>query len=75
MNLVAVAPETVRVVDVKGAAALLCVSEWVLRRYIDDGLLATFKLPSAKNAGERNRRVLILVSEIDAFIARQQVAR
>jgi hypothetical protein len=45
------------------------VSEWVVRHYIASGLLATVKLPSTKHPGESNRRVLIAVRDLEAFIA------
>jgi len=62
------------VLDVKAAAAYIHVSPWVLRRFIDDGLLPTVKYPSAKHPGERSRRVLIAVADLDAFVARHRQA-
>ncbi len=63
------------VLDVKSAAAAIGVSPWVLRRYIDDGLLPTVKFPSAKHPGEVSRRVLIAVADLEAFVQqhREQV--
>jgi hypothetical protein len=57
------------VLDIKQAAAALSVSEWTLRRYIEDGLLPTVQMPSAKHPGERSRRVLIAVTDLEAFVA------
>jgi len=58
------------VLDVKAAAAFLGVSPWVLRRFIDDGLLPTVKYPSAKHPGENSRRVLLAVADLEEFVAR-----
>jgi predicted site-specific integrase-resolvase len=54
--------------DLKSAAASLGISVWVLRRYIEDKLIPTVKFPSAKNAGEQSRRVLIKVADLEAFV-------
>ena len=62
------------VLDVNAAAKMIGVSPWVLRRYIDDGLLPTVKFPSAKHPGERSRRVLIAVADLEAFVARHREA-
>ena len=60
--------------DVKAAAASVGVSVWVLRKWIDDGLLPTVKFPSAKYAGEQSRRVLIAVDDLTAFVERHKTA-
>lgn len=54
--------------DVRAAAEAVGVSVWVLRRYIDDGLLPTVKFPSVKYEGESSRRVLISVDDLRAFV-------
>lgn len=59
-------------VDVKRAAASIGVSVWVLRDYIDRGLLPTVKFPSTKHPGENSRRVLIAVADLEAFVARHR---
>ncbi len=56
--------------DVKTAATSVGLSVWVLRRYIDEGLLPTVKFPSVKYPGETSRRVLIAVSDLEAFVAK-----
>jgi predicted site-specific integrase-resolvase len=61
------------VLDVKTAAATLGVSVWMLRRYIDDGLLPTVKFPGRYD-GEKTRRVLIAVSDLEAFVARHRTS-
>jgi predicted site-specific integrase-resolvase len=58
------------VLNRKDAARALDVSVWVLDRYIADGLLPTVKLPSTKRPGEDNRRVLISVVDLEAFVAK-----
>jgi predicted site-specific integrase-resolvase len=60
------------VLDVKQAAAFIGVSTWVLRRYIDTGLLPTVQYPSAKFPGERSRRTLLAVSDLEAFVSRHR---
>ena len=59
-------------VDVKTAAGAVGVSVWVLRRYIEDGLLPTVKFPSVKYSGEVSRRVLIAVADLEAFVAKHR---
>lgn len=59
-------------VSVKEAAKAIGVSPWVVRHYIASGLLATVKLPSTKHPGESNRRVLIAVRDLEAFIAQHR---
>ena len=44
------------VLDVNAAAEMIGVSPWVLRHYIDMGLLPTVKYPSAKRPGRESRR-------------------
>jgi predicted site-specific integrase-resolvase len=56
------------VVDLKTAASTLGVSVWTLRRFISDGLIPTVTYPSAKYPGERNRRVLIAVEDLERFV-------
>lgn len=58
--------------DVKPAAASLGVSIWVLRRWIDEGQLATIRFPSVKYAGEKSRRVLIAADDLKAFVERHR---
>jgi hypothetical protein len=58
------------VLDVKGAAAALGVGETAVRRFIEDGLIPTVQMPSAKYPGEQSRRILIAVSDLEAFVAR-----
>lgn len=61
--------------DLKSAAASIGVSVWTLRRYVEDGLIPTVKFPSPKNDGELSRRVLIAVSDLQAFVAAHREAR
>lgn len=56
----------------KEAAAALRVSVWILDRYIADKLLPTVKLPSTKRLGENNRRVLIAVADLEAFVTKHR---
>lgn len=55
-------------IDRKEAAHALGVSEWVLDRYIADGLLPVVRLPSTKHDGEQSRRVLIAVADLEKFV-------
>ena len=57
------------VVGVKEGAEMLSISRWSYRQLIAAGLLPTIDLPSSKYPGERGRRVLVAVSDIEAFIA------
>ncbi len=56
----------------KEAAEALRVSVWILDRYIADGLLPTVKLPSTRHPGDRSRRVLIAVADVEAFVQRHR---
>jgi hypothetical protein len=70
-------PTSVLCVDVKRAAELLGgVSEYTVRAWIANGDLPAVKFPDVRRRGEPNRRVLIAVSDIEAFVARhREVAR
>lgn len=59
-------------VDRKTAAAAIGVSLWMLDRYIADGLLPTVKFPS-RYEGDRSRRVLIAVSDLEVFVVQHRV--
>jgi predicted site-specific integrase-resolvase len=52
------------------AAAALGISLWTLDQYIASGTLPTVNLPSSKHAGERSRRVLVAVADLEDFVAR-----
>lgn len=56
--------------DVKAAAAACGVSGWTLRTWIDNGQLATVKVPSTRHPGEVSRRVLISAADLQDFIGR-----
>jgi hypothetical protein len=58
-------------VDLKTGAALIGCSVWMLRRYIHDGLLPTVKLPGRYD-GEKSRRVLLKVSDLEEFVQRHR---
>ena len=57
-------------VDVRQAAQMLGVSVWSLREYIAAGELPAVKLPATKGPSTRSRRVLIAVTDLEAFVAR-----
>lgn len=57
-------------VDVHTAARMIGVSVWSVREYIAAGELATIKLPATKGPEMRSRRVLIAVTDLEAFVAR-----
>jgi len=59
-------------VGVKDAAALMGVCTKTIRQWIDDGELPTVKAPSVKHAGERGKRILILVDDLKAFAERHR---
>lgn len=62
-------------VDLKTAAEIIGVSVWVLRRYIAEGRIPVVKFPSTKHDRESSRRVLIAVSDLEAFVsAHREVA-
>jgi Helix-turn-helix domain len=58
---------------IKEAAAALCVCTKTIRDLIDAGELPTVKLPSVKYAGERGKRILILVDDLKAFAEKHKV--
>ena len=62
-------------VDVERAAELIGMSASVLRSYVDTGLLPCIKFPSAsaKHQGEKSRRVLISVSDLEKFVEQHRV--
>lgn len=56
----------------KEAASILGVSVWILDRFIASGQLPTVKYPSSRHTDEQNRRVLIAVADLEAFVARSR---
>jgi predicted site-specific integrase-resolvase len=54
--------------DIKAAAASVGVSVWVLRRWINEGLLPTVKFPSTSDSRTPSRRVLIAADDLRAFV-------
>lgn len=56
--------------DIKEAAASIGLSTSVLRGLIDQGLIPVIKFPSAsaKHQGQRSRRVLIAVADLERFV-------
>lgn len=66
-------PERQRLcVSVQEASEMIGVSPWVVRKFIRDGALPAVKLPSARRKGEENRRVLISVADLQAFVERHR---
>ena len=63
------------VVDVKQGAAVVGVSDWVMRRFIQDGLIPTVTYPSAKHPGKRSRRVLLAMADLQQFVAAHRAER
>lgn len=62
-----------RLLDIKGAAAYLSVSEWTLRAWMADGFIEPVTLPTVRKSAEKNRRLLFDVRSLDAFVdARRQ---
>ena len=61
--------------DVKDAAAAMGVCTKTIRQWVDDGALPTVKLPSTKYLGERSRRVLIAVADLEKFVEQHRVTR
>jgi hypothetical protein len=57
-------------VDVRRAAEMIGVSVWTVREYVAAGDLPVVKLPATKGAATRSRRVLIAVTDLEAFVAR-----
>lgn len=60
--------------DVPAAALALGVGTSAVRKWIDAGVLPIVKFPSEKHEGERSRRVLIAVADLEAFVAKHRVA-
>ena len=57
-------------VDVERGAAMIGLSTSVLRGLIDQGLIPVIKFPSAsaRHQGEKSRRVLIAVADLEKFV-------
>jgi len=62
-------------VDVERAAEMIGLSTSVLRGLIDQGLVPVIKFPSAsaKHQGEKSRRVLVAVSDLEKFVDAHRV--
>jgi hypothetical protein len=60
-------------VDVSAAAIALGVGTSAVRRWIESGELPIVKFPSEKHEGEKSRRVLIAVVDLEAFVAKHRV--
>lgn len=60
-------------VDVEHAAQVLGVGTSSVRRWIETGELPVIKFPSEKKTGERSRRVLIAMTDLELFIAKHRV--
>ena len=60
-------------VDVAAAAVALGVGTSAVRRWIDSGELPIVKFPSEKHEGEKSRRVLVAVADLEAFVAKHRV--
>jgi hypothetical protein len=61
-------------VDVPAAALALGVGTSSVRRWIETGELPVVKFPSEKHDGEKSRRVLIAVADLETFVAKHRVA-
>ena len=61
-----------RCVSVQQVAEWLDVSEWTVREYIHSGKLVAVKLPPTRGPEATNRRVLVAVSDFDAFVAQHR---
>jgi hypothetical protein len=60
-------------VDLRQAAAILGnISIDAVRSFIANGDLATIKLPAVRGGESRRCRVLIAVSDIEAFVAKHR---
>ncbi len=59
-------------VSVEVGAEMIDVSPTTLRSYVEAGLIPVVKLPSAKHHGEKSRRVLIAVSDLEQFVERHR---
>ena len=59
-------------VDVAAAAVALGVGTSAVRRWIESGALPIIKFPSEKHEGEKSRRVLIAVSDLEAFVVKHR---
>jgi excisionase family DNA binding protein len=62
-------------VPVEKAAEALGVGTSAVRRWIESGELPIVKFPSEKYEGEKSRRVLIAVTDLEAFVAKHREAR
>jgi hypothetical protein len=69
---IAVASAPVLAVDVPRAAEMIGANEGDVRRWITDGILPVVRYPSTRRPGEPSRRILIAVSDLQAFIERHR---
>lgn len=59
-------------VSVAEAAKALGISQWMVRHLITRGLLPKVTLPSTTHPDEDNRRILIAVSDLEAFVLKHR---
>ena len=59
-------------VDVPAAALALGVGTSSVRRWSESGELPVVKFPSEKHHGEKSRRVLIAVADLERFVAKHR---
>jgi hypothetical protein len=69
---VAIVPEPAICVGVKRAAEIIGVSPGCVRAFIGNGQLPVVKLPPSRGAEAANRRVLIAVADLQAFVDRHR---
>jgi hypothetical protein len=62
-------------VDVAAAAVMLGCGKSAVRKWISTGDLPIVRLPSEKHHGERSRRVLIAVADLEIFVAKHRDAQ
>jgi hypothetical protein len=60
-------------VGVAEAAKMVSVGKSAIRRWIASGALPIIKFPSEKHRDESNRRVLIAVSDLEAFVEQHRI--
>jgi predicted site-specific integrase-resolvase len=63
-----------RLLDTKDAASYLGVSETRVREYVKYGKLRSVTLPHPYKSAKDTRKLLIEVSELDAFIDRHKAS-
>jgi excisionase family DNA binding protein len=63
---------TPMLISVKEVSVALGVSCWTVRNLVASGHLPSVSLPSTRHRGEGNRRILVAITDLEAFIQKHR---